>query len=81
MVQFLLIEKRNDGTIVNKSEVKMYQKYTMIKQMFNFMDSVSLNQGFILTNVLGAFILHSECPQSVVLSIERACSKLFVVLL
>lgn len=76
MVQFLLIEKRNDGTIVNKSEVKTYQTYTMIKQMFNF-----LNQGYILTNVLGAFILHSECSQSVVLSIERAYSKLFVVLL
>lgn len=62
MVQFLLIEKRNDGTIVNKSEVKTYQNYTMIKQMFNFMDSVSLNQGFILTNVLGVFQLHPNAP-------------------
>lgn len=49
--------------------------------MFKFMDSILLNQGFILTNVLGAFILHSECFQSVVLSIERAYSKLVVVLL
>lgn len=81
MVQFLLIEKRNDGTIVKNLKVKTYQNYTMIKQMFNFMDSVSLNKGFILTNVLGAFILHSEGSQSVVLSIERAYSKLFVVLL
>lgn len=31
---------RNDGTIVNKSEVKTYQKYAMVDKMFYFMDSV-----------------------------------------
>lgn len=32
--------KRNDGTRVNKPEVKTYQKYAMVNNMFYFMDSV-----------------------------------------
>lgn len=52
---------RNDGTIVNKSEVKTYQKYAMVDKMFYFMDSVKLNQGFIVTKDW----VHSFCIENV----------------
>lgn len=40
-------------------------------KMFNFIDSIYLNTGFLFTQVLGAFTLHWKGYHSDVLSIKR----------
>lgn len=69
-VQFLLIKKRNEIRSSDRTEI--LNKKTMISyKMFNFMDSIYLNQGFFYLQRYWVHSLFTEKATSHVVSIER----------